>query len=80
MRGIKNFDRDDCAHYAYIKTNGCCGRKMVVGLCTIPDAKGNEVHRTCSMKQSYCQYQPREEDNVHPTQLSDPDSGNSHSN
>lgn len=53
---------------------------MVVGLCTIPDAQGNEVHRTCSMKQSYCQYQPREEDNVHFKKLSDPDSGDSYSN
>lgn len=75
MKVSKNFDKDDCIHYERVKANGCCGRKIIVGVCVIPNDQGNVVNKTCSMKKSYCRYQPKEEDNVHFKKLSDSDSG-----
>ena len=75
---LKTFDRDDCLHYKHIKTKGCCNRDIIAGVCTVPDQNGNIVHRTCSMKQSYCKYQPKEVEDVYPTKLDNPNRGNRH--
>ena len=63
---IKEFDKQDCIHYKQIMAAGCCGRKYPTGVCTVPDEDGIIRHKICNTKQSYCKYQKREEENVHP--------------
>lgn len=64
IKVIKNFDKDDCVHFERVKARGCCGRWTTAGVCTIP-VNGNPTHRMCSLKMKWCQYQKKEEENVH---------------
>ena len=67
---LKNFDMQDCVHYKKVRMPGCCGRTHVAGVCTL-----NGKKRTCSLKMRWCKYE-KEEDNVHPTELPNPNGGN----
>lgn len=80
MQVFRNFDRNDCVHFDYVQANGCCGRKLTVGVCTIPNAEGHITHKTCSLKMKYCQYQPKEDQNVHTTELPDSNRRNGNGN
>ena len=62
MKIIRNFQRKDCIHFKEEIVEGCCGRKEKGGVCTVPDRYNNPTQRTCSMKMSWCAYQPKEED------------------
>jgi len=61
---IKNFAKTDCVHYEKIKSRGCCGRWAWNDVCLI-EYKGQRVPKICSTKTSYCNYQQKEETNVH---------------
>ena len=63
---IKNFNKEDCVHFKWTPSQGCCGRKITAGVCTItkgPD--GGEIHQPCSTSMKWCNYEKKETDNVH---------------
>ena len=69
------FAKKDCIHYKNVRMKVCCGRYEIGGVCTIPDKDGNMTHKTCSTKMKHCNYVRKEEENVHFTELQDPDRG-----
>lgn len=71
----RSFARDDCIHYKMVRMKVCCGRYQMGGVCTIPDRLGNITHKTCSVKMKHCNYVRKEEENVHPEELQDPNGG-----
>lgn len=72
---LKDFNMQDCVHYEVRDVPTCCGRTKKAGVCTIEwrDTKGI---RTCSTKMKWCKYEKREEDNVHLTELPNPNGRN----
>jgi hypothetical protein len=65
VRVKKTFAREDCVHYKRIKMKVCCGRYQWGGVCAITDKDGVARYKICSTKMKYCNYIPKEEENVH---------------
>ena len=62
---IKSFDKQDCINYKQVIAKGCCSRSYKTGVCTVADLDGIRRHKLCSTKKSYCDYQKKEDTNVH---------------
>ena len=75
----QNFNKDDCIHYKRTLVKACCGRSHEVGVCTI-DYSDYSQSKMCSTKASYCQYEKREDNNVHIKELPDYNGRDSNSN
>lgn len=65
---IRNFNKEDCLHFEWKDTEGCCGAgPQSTGACNIPDSNGLIGPKICYMKAKYCKYQKKEASNyVHP--------------
>jgi hypothetical protein len=70
---VKNFNREDCVHFEWKEIDFCCGRKNTSGVCKLTNKDG-----MCNTKLDYCQFQSKEEQNVHSQKLPNLDSRNCH--
>jgi hypothetical protein len=63
-------EESKCIHYESRLIPSCCSRGHWAEICTLT---GKE--RFCNSLRKWCKYEKKEEDDVHPTKLQDPDSG-----
>ncbi len=59
---VKNFNKEDCKHFKWIFSRGCCGRGSVKsGACAVPLDTKRVSNKVCSITTYYCKYEKREE-------------------
>jgi len=71
---INNMEKTDCTHFSWATVPFCCGRMIDAGKCELGSQANNDF-RMCSTNAPYCKYEKIKTeviDDVHPTQLPDP--------
>lgn len=62
IKKLLNFNKEDCIHFSWTFSQGCCGRGLVKsGACTISNEKGESINKVCSTSMKYCNYKKKEE-------------------
>lgn len=66
IKVIENFNKDDCKHFSWVFSRGCCGRGSIKsGACQIRlDNTGADIeipNKVCSTSMRYCKYEKPEE-------------------
>ena len=59
IRVINNRNMFNCVHFKEVVGKACCGRRRVVGFCTIPSSDGKVRNKACSTQMSYCKFQSK---------------------